>query len=260
MRNFLFISPNYPAVNVRLAAGLSRAGFNILGVGDAGYGDFPPELKDALTDYYYVPDLHEYESVYRAVAYHISRQGRIDILESFIPYWYDLENKLRRDYRVKGRKTPKEYPISVAEKANIPVPKRRSDGGLILPKGDIIWIDGLVDKKGEILISQAYTGDFEGGSFFYSLESGVPSLLFCAEILKIYGISGGFFHLEFLLHKNKFFLLKAEDVLPCKFVAEAIKLSFGVDIYELWAGLRLGKKLSAIEGKSFGITAFAGLG
>ncbi|MDR1564694.1 MAG: hypothetical protein LBS74_07030 [Oscillospiraceae bacterium] len=124
--NFLFISPNHPSVNTQLACALSRAGANVLGIGDAGLESLTPELRDSLAAYYYVKDLHDYESVYRAVAHYISHYGKIERLESFIPYWYPLEEQLRHDYRINGRKHSKPLSLAEAKAADIAVPEHRA--------------------------------------------------------------------------------------------------------------------------------------
>lgn len=96
--NLLYISPNYPSYNVKSCLALKEKCVNILGIGDSY--DIPPGLRAALSDYYVIPDIHDYDSVYRATAFLISRYGRIDKAVSLIPYWYDIVEQLCHDYRI----------------------------------------------------------------------------------------------------------------------------------------------------------------
>ena len=96
--NYIFISPNYPAGHWRYVAALRNAGYNVLGIGDAGDETFPPELRGSLTEYYRVGDLHDYDAVYRACAYYVSRYGRIDDIEALNPYWVDMVEALNMEF------------------------------------------------------------------------------------------------------------------------------------------------------------------
>ena len=69
MKNFIFISPNFPESYWRFCAALQRRGFRVLGIGDCPYAELKPELKVALTEYYKVETLENYDEVYRAVAF-----------------------------------------------------------------------------------------------------------------------------------------------------------------------------------------------
>lgn len=100
--NFVFISPNYPSGHWKYVAALRSAGACVLCIGDAGYETFSPVLRGNMTEYYRVGDLHDYESVYRAMGYFIHKYGRISHVESLNPYWRDLEAMLRNDFRIDG--------------------------------------------------------------------------------------------------------------------------------------------------------------
>lgn len=100
MKNFIFISPNFP-LNYRLfCAALKRNGINVLGIGDCPYDELDPELRDSLTEYYRVSTLEHYDEVYRAVAYFIHGYGRIDWLESNNEYWLEQDAALRTDFNI----------------------------------------------------------------------------------------------------------------------------------------------------------------
>ncbi len=100
MRNFVFISPNFPANYWRFCRELRNNGLNVLGIGDAPYDGLLPELRDSLNEYYRVSTLESYDEVYRAVAYFISRYGRIDWLESNNEYWLTHDAMLRTDFHI----------------------------------------------------------------------------------------------------------------------------------------------------------------
>ena len=78
MKNFIFISPNFPESYWRFCAALQRRGFRVLGIGDCPYAELKPELKVALTEYYKVETLENYDEVYRADAIFLQKYGRCD--------------------------------------------------------------------------------------------------------------------------------------------------------------------------------------
>jgi hypothetical protein len=100
MRNFLFISPNFPTNYWQFCKELKGNGLNVLGVGDQPYDELMPELQQSLTEYYKVDSLENYDSVYRAVAFFIFKYGRIDYLESNNEYWLEQDARLRTDFHI----------------------------------------------------------------------------------------------------------------------------------------------------------------
>ena len=100
MRNFIFISPNFPANYKRFCRELKNNGFNVLGIGDCPYDDLDGELKGYLTEYYRVYSLKNYDEVYRAVALFSFKYGRPDFIESNNEYWLELDARLRTDFNV----------------------------------------------------------------------------------------------------------------------------------------------------------------
>ena len=58
------------------------------------------QLKQALTEYYFVDSLEDYDQVYRAVAFFIHKYGRIDWLESLNEYWLPVDARLRTDFNI----------------------------------------------------------------------------------------------------------------------------------------------------------------
>ena len=100
MKNFVFISPNFPTNYWKFCRELKNNGINVLGIGDQPYDQLLPELRESLGEYYKVDNMENYESVYRAVAYFIHKYGRIDWLESNNEYWLMQDARLRTDFNI----------------------------------------------------------------------------------------------------------------------------------------------------------------
>ena len=100
MKNFVFISPNFPTNYWKFCHHLKANGLRVLGIGDQPYDDLLPELKDSLHEYYKVNSLENYDEVYRAMGYFIHKYGRIDWLESNNEYWLERDAALRTDFNI----------------------------------------------------------------------------------------------------------------------------------------------------------------
>ncbi|MBR4826983.1 MAG: hypothetical protein IKZ91_03770 [Bacteroidales bacterium] len=98
--NVVFISPHFPQTYSHFCAGLRANGVNVLGIADAPHHELTPELRGALTDYYQVRNLEDYDEVYRAVAWFAHRYGHIDWIESNNEYWLEQDARLRTDFNV----------------------------------------------------------------------------------------------------------------------------------------------------------------
>ena len=98
--NFLFISPNFPHTYWQFCDRLKRNGVNVLGVGDAPYEALEAPLRSALTEYYRVESLADYDQVLRAAGYFTFRYGKLDWLESNNEYWLEQDAHLRTDFHI----------------------------------------------------------------------------------------------------------------------------------------------------------------
>lgn len=98
--NVVFISPHFPLYFHNFCSQLKIRGVNVLGIGDASYQEISKETKDSLSEYYRVGSLENYDEVYKAVAYFISKYGRIDFIESQNEYWLETDARLRSDFNV----------------------------------------------------------------------------------------------------------------------------------------------------------------
>ena len=98
--NFIFISPNFPHTYWNFCDRLKKNGVNVLGIGDASYDGLEDGLKGALTEYFKVDSLENYDQVFRAVAFFSYKYGKIDWIESLNEYWLEQDAKLRTDFNV----------------------------------------------------------------------------------------------------------------------------------------------------------------
>jgi hypothetical protein len=85
---------------------LRELGANVLGLADEPYELLHPELRAALTEYYRVGDMHNYDELLRALGYFTHRYGKIDRLDSHNEYWLESEAGLRTDFNIFGLKRP----------------------------------------------------------------------------------------------------------------------------------------------------------
>jgi len=98
--NYVFISPHFPHTYWQFCDRLHRNGINVLGIGDAPYDSLETPLRTALTEYYRVDSLEDYDQVYRAVAFFAFKYGKIDWIESMNEYWLEQDARLRTDFNV----------------------------------------------------------------------------------------------------------------------------------------------------------------
>ena len=80
--NFIFISPNFPHTYWNFCDRLRKNGVNVLGIGDAPYDGLEDGLKGALTEYYKVDSLENYDQVFRAVAFFSFKYGKTDWIDA----------------------------------------------------------------------------------------------------------------------------------------------------------------------------------
>ena len=100
MKNFVFISPNFPSSYWKFCAELKNNGMRVLGVGDCPYDELSQNLRDSLHEYYKVSNLENYDEVFRAVAFFTYKYGKIDWLESNNEYWLMRDAKLRTEFNI----------------------------------------------------------------------------------------------------------------------------------------------------------------
>lgn len=100
--NVVFISPHFPSHYYQFCQRLKEAGTRVLGIADAAYDQLPQAVRDALTEYYRVDDMHDYDALVRACGYFTHKYGKIDRLDSLNEYWLESEARLRDDFNIFG--------------------------------------------------------------------------------------------------------------------------------------------------------------
>ncbi len=100
--NVVFLSPHFPPQYFRFCWNLKEFGANVLGIGDEPFENLTPDVRDALTDYYRVDDLQDYDGLLRACGFFTHRYGKIDRLDSLNEFWLSTEARLRDDFNIAG--------------------------------------------------------------------------------------------------------------------------------------------------------------
>ena len=100
MKNFIFISPNFPLTYWRFCKELKNNGLRVLGIGDCPYNELTQEQRNSMHEYYKVSSLENYDEVFRAVAFFTFKYGKIDWLESNNEYWLERDAKLRTEVHI----------------------------------------------------------------------------------------------------------------------------------------------------------------
>lgn len=121
--NFIFVSPNFPHTYWNFCDRLKKNGVNVLGIGDAPYDSLEEPLKAALTEYYKVGNMENYDEMYRAVAYFAFKYGKIDWIESNTEYWLEQDARLREDFNIQTGVQPHELALWKSKSAMKPVYK-----------------------------------------------------------------------------------------------------------------------------------------
>lgn len=100
--NVVFLSPHFPAHYHLFCRQLKKAGATVLGIADAPFDKLSETVRAALTEYYRVDDMHDYDALVRALGYFTHRYGKIDRLDSLNEYWLETEARLRDDFNIFG--------------------------------------------------------------------------------------------------------------------------------------------------------------
>jgi hypothetical protein len=102
--NYVYLSPHFPPNFYHFVVALRKAGANVLGIGDCSWQELKPELKQALTEYYAVTDMHNYDELVKACGYFTHKYGKLDAIDSQTEYWLETEAALRTDFNMMGVK------------------------------------------------------------------------------------------------------------------------------------------------------------
>ena len=101
MKNFIFISPNFPDVYYKFLIELKRVGFNVLAITDCPWYELSENVKNNCTEYYYVHSLCNLDEMENAVSFFKNKYGEIEYLESNNEFWLMQDAYLREKFDVK---------------------------------------------------------------------------------------------------------------------------------------------------------------
>ena len=96
------MSPHFPPAMYQYVRRLREAGANVFGIADAAWDVLRQELREDLTEYFRVDDLHSIDQLVRAVAHFTARHGKMDRLESLNEYWLETDARLRTEFNIPG--------------------------------------------------------------------------------------------------------------------------------------------------------------
>lgn len=102
--NVVMVSPNFPPTYYNFCTSLRAAGATVLGLGDTPCEELRSELRGALSEYYRVENMMDYDSMLRACGFFTHRYGKIDRLESHTEFWLGVDAQLREDFNIPGQK------------------------------------------------------------------------------------------------------------------------------------------------------------
>lgn len=144
MSTYIFVSPDFPQININLCESLARSGVRVLGVGDAEYSSLDPRLKECVHEYYKVSALDNYPEVYRAVAFFAHKYGKPTHLESNNSHWLNQDARLRLDFNISGItwNASDADSLNIALEAGLPVGE---------PAGQVFSWDAIIGSDREIL-------------------------------------------------------------------------------------------------------------
>ncbi len=96
--NFVFISPNFPAIYSHFIKSLNDRGAKIFGIGDTPKENINQELKDNLVEYCFVSNLGNIDWVKNTLDYLENKYGSLDYIESNNEYWL-MNDAIYREYK-----------------------------------------------------------------------------------------------------------------------------------------------------------------
>lgn len=100
--NIVILSPDFSHNVYQFCLYLRNLGVHVLGIGDTAYDQLPSSLTGALTEYYKVEALTNYDELLRAAGYFTHRYGKINRIENLDPRLFPAEAALRTDFHVTG--------------------------------------------------------------------------------------------------------------------------------------------------------------
>lgn len=187
--NFVFISPHFPRTYWLFANRLKRNGVNVLGIGDCPYDGLANNVRESLTEYYYVQNMQDYNEVFRAVAFFSFKYGKIDWLESNNEFWLEQDARLRTDFhittgeqheniqRIKCKSAMKEY----YAKAGIPTARLHKVTDIEAARGFIKQVGYPVIVKPDVGVGANDTYKLSNDEDLQRFYASVPEVPYVME-------------------------------------------------------------------------------
>ena len=182
--NFVFLSPHYPSNYINFSLELKKMGANVLGLADETYDNLPEELRWALTEYYRVDSLSNYDQLLRALGYFTHQHGKIDRLDSLNEFWLEIEALLRTDFNIPGIKA--EDIMKIKRKSEMKKIFRRIGvpvaAGLVPKNAEEVW--QFVEKTGYPIVAKPDIG--VGANATFKIHNKDEMILFLEKNLEDY--------------------------------------------------------------------------
>lgn len=171
MSNFIFVSPDFPHININLCENLSASGLRVLGIGDADFDGLDHRLKESLTEYYRVGSLENGDEVYRAVAFLAFKYGKPDRLDSNNSYWLSQDAQLRLNFNIPGINWGASDAdcLEIVKEAGLPVGE---------PAGEIFSWDVFIGNDRDVLFEGVTQWPSQSATeYTYRTVTPIPPLL-----------------------------------------------------------------------------------
>ncbi len=216
--NFIFISPQFPKHYWNFCDRLHKNGVNVLGIGDTPFSELREELKAALTEYYFVPNLGNYEEMFKAVAFFSFKYGKIDWLESNNEFWLEQDARLRTDFhittgeqfenigRIKNKSAMKIY----YAKAGVPTARLHKITDLTAAKNFIAEVGYPVIVKPDVGVGASDTFKLENDEHLEKFFETLPEVPYVMEEF----VTGDICSYDAILNSNSEPLLESMTVWP----------------------------------------------
>jgi len=177
--NIVYLSPHFPPQYHRFCRHLKQAGANVLGIGDAQYDHLAMEVRDSLTEYFRIDDMHDYDAMLRACGFFTHKYGKIDRFESLNEYWLNTEARIRDDFNIVGVRG---RDIDGIRRKSRMKDKFR-EAGVPVPRGRVVHTledaRGLIRETGYPVVAKPDAG--VGALDTYRLESDEDLVTFFAN-------------------------------------------------------------------------------
>lgn len=167
--NAIILSPHFPTNFYNFAVALRRAGATVLGIAGAPFESLRPELQAALTEYFRVGNMEDYDQLLRGVAYLTFKHGKIDRFESHNEYWLNTEARIRTDFNIPGIKTDQ---IAFMKHKSL-MKAKFSEAGVPVARGRVVrtWEEAqaLIAETGYPVVAKPDSG--VGAAHTYRIDS-----------------------------------------------------------------------------------------